>query len=254
MTALLKRLPYIGIALGVASGVAIYFTVSAMRARADKERFLNTYEGQPIPEEGLARNPAGVNKGDPENAYRDLRRIYGALTAFRARHSRLPKTPWELLEAGKRGEVDLKNEDYINPDVAHTDNETLQKELKAGKEIGLNQSYGFEFCGPMPDGKPVPVFPPEDKPVVWASSSSYERDNARVHRGLKNTHKLEGFTIFLWSNGRITRRNRGEKLMVRESKNSWRPFNPAYEKPDGREVISEIEFYRRLEQDKLFGK
>src|SRR5688572_9333926 len=63
----------------------------------------NHYEGKMIPKEGLLLNEQGTSIGDPENAYKDLRRIYKALVAFRARFDRMPRDPWELLEAGRNG-------------------------------------------------------------------------------------------------------------------------------------------------------
>jgi hypothetical protein len=213
----------------------------------------NTYNGQFIPNGGLPTNPAGQNLGDPANAERDLRRMYNALVAFRAKHGRMPKTPWELLEAAKRGEVDLNEEDFINPDMLFSDNESLRAQAKTASEIPTNVSYGFSWLAPRADGSPQPTFPPEDKPIKWVATDAYERANRTIFRGLKYESRPAGFQMVLWSNGQITRDDITKMLNVRDSDGSWRPLADG-EKPNGREVITNEDLYKRLDAGTLFKR
>lgn len=234
---------------GALAGAGLFIAGKALYQRWSDQ---NTYDGERIPAEGMLLNPAGENPGDPENARKDLRRIHSALVAFRAAHGRMPKSPFELLDAGKRGEIDLKDEDYINPDAAFGDDDTLQRDLKAGKPIPTNVSYGFEWCGPDAAGRPRPE-PTADKPVKWVSTMSYTRDHARVLPGREYRYRPGGYMLYLWSDGRITKEERGAKKMVREADDSWRPLAEG-EAPGGREVVDEAELYRRLERGSLFSK
>ncbi|HVL38602.1 MAG TPA: hypothetical protein VM328_04340 [Fimbriimonadaceae bacterium] len=232
----------VAIVLGVVAAGFSYEIYSRWRA---EQTFLNTHEGKPIPPEGLILNESGSTFGDPENARKDMRRIHAALMTFRARYLRLPATPWELLDAGKAGIVDLNEDDYVNPDVRYADNEQLQRTLAQGEPIPLNVSYGFEWCNSK---EPFPK-----RPVKWLSSWTYQRNQGRIFRGRRYEYEPFGFYLYLWSDGRITEEPIAEKMMVRDGKD-WRPIDLKQEDAKGREVISEVELYKRLERGSLFSK
>lgn len=168
---------WLAIGAGVPFGIGLYFAGAKIY---ENWVFVNFWQGQRIPREGLSLHPNSSKLGNPENARKDLRRFYVALVAFRSKYGRMPATPWELLEAGKKGEVSIGPDDYVNPDVRYTEDQSLREQLASTDKIDLNQSYGFSWLGSQPNGRPKPDFPPRDKPIKWVASSVYERTNAKV--------------------------------------------------------------------------
>jgi hypothetical protein len=224
--------------VAVVAGIA----VAGLVAVAAQQFFANrhdstTYLGEPIPKGGLHLNKAGLNLGDPANAEADMKRVYEALIQFRGKYGRLPNSPWELLDAGRKGLVSLKPDDLINPDVGYSDNEAVQQGLAGGKEIPINASYGFEWLANQDS---------TGAKVKWLSSSCYVRINAKAQREGKFDFEPKGFYIFLYSDGSIKRVSLSERRMVREGL-SWRPLRDD-ENPGGRKTMSEEEFYKRLSE------
>jgi hypothetical protein len=165
-----------------------------------------------------------------------MRRVYAALKAFQKRYGRLPKTPWELIAAGKRGEVSIADSDFRNPDVAYSDNETLRNQIRKGAAVSVAASYGMEW---IVNGEQ------KDRPVKWLSSDSYVRSNGVIRGDSRFQYDPKGFYMFLWSDGTITRVSLAERRMVNDGPASWRVLRDG-EEAAGRRTLREDEFLRLL--------
>ncbi|HVL39805.1 MAG TPA: hypothetical protein VM328_10495 [Fimbriimonadaceae bacterium] len=130
-----------------------------------------TYMGRPIPPEGLVIDSQSKDPGDPRNAEEDFRRLYAAMTAYRAKTGKLPN-PGQLMQmTGEEVEgISLRPEDLQNPDA-----------LKAeGPSARLRNRRKFEYMAawarPRYDGRPKPAQPPEGERDVWIVSNPLRQE------------------------------------------------------------------------------
>ena len=220
--------------LGLGAVAALGIGLAALLARrAPAEPKL--WDGKPIPKGGFWTDPQGRNLGDPANAERDLRKMYKALVAFRARAGRLP-TMKEFFDSGwVASHLGLTHDDLNNPDYKYSDGYRPSKNAS---------TYGFAFLARRPDGTPKPSFPAPGERDVWVGCDDYLRNNQFVRDDASSREDLRGFALVLWSDGRIERIRNADRVMVQDSARSS-SFTEPGQAGTPKRGISYAEYLRR---------
>jgi hypothetical protein len=202
-----------------ASIVALWVIVSlrtnrpanAQGASAPSPTKRTSYEdGRAIPVGGLVVDPQSVgHPGDPANAERDFRRLYQAMTRFRAVEKRLP-TPRELMDTSRPivPGLQLTKEDLNNPDERYAEGPDGRR--------GLNRTFDYvlAYVRPREDGAPKPAFLKSGERDVWLECRLYERRNqVALQFGPDRLH-FAGIVVALFSDGSIERIPQSKQLTL----------------------------------------
>lgn len=170
-----------------------------------------------------SQNLPSLNGLNPANAERDMRRFHIALVRFRSLRGRMPKTPWELLDAGRAGLVDFDADDLRNPDAVKSPAASMDVRGTDPRKLDTNVSYGFEFMTPGSD--------------EWMSCSLYSREGLENDKEGKLRSVSQGFTMMLHADGRIVRTPVSERRWVRDGPYSFRIFG-RHEDPKGKRLLT----------------
>lgn len=164
-----------------------------------------TVDGRVVSEHGTVEYPNSQgHPGDPEEAAKDFRRIYGAMDGYRKKHGSLPLGLSGLVAAGSLAEEDLQNPDWQYAE---------RPDALAGKEQPACV-YAMTFVFKRPDGTPIPAFPKVGELDVWLYSDLSARSGTvRYPDGSADKH-FSGWFVVLFSDGSVRKFRHKEVFMV----------------------------------------
>ena len=179
-----------------------------------------------LPPQGrYENNTNGVVPGNPENAYVDLRRIFGAVQVYKDAHGGQYPNTSELfgdmvyqnerygIHPGASGRVSAVLDIFTNPDAEFADDPFLRKHVSSNIAYVLQKRRQDATLVGTPKQKGT-------RDVI-ASTNIYVHENVRRLPHSRGTVNPVGFYVVLWDDGKIDRISYDEVLYVPSAGNDF---------------------------------